>query len=194
MDTPQNETRQRILDAADELFSRQGYKSVRLRDIADAVGMRHASLYYYVPDGKEQLFVEVMERNLLRHRQGMEDAIAGAGDELRNQLWAVARWLMAQPPLDLMRMQFVDMPAISVENSAHLYQLAWDSLRLPLRDALERAHRCGLLSITDFDLAAISFITLIQGIHSAPMDASDPARDLTIEHTIDMMLYGWLKR
>jgi AcrR family transcriptional regulator len=194
MDAPNNETRQRILDIADELFSRQGFKSVRLRDIADAIGMKHASLYYYAPGGKEQLFAEVMERNLRRHRAGMEDAIQGAGDDLTAQLRAVADWLMTQPPLDLMRMQFVDMPAISEERSAHLFQLAWDSLRMPLRDALERAYARGLLRMSDFDLASISFITLIEGIHSAPVTDDDTSRQEVIERTIDMLLHGWLKR
>jgi AcrR family transcriptional regulator len=194
MDLPNNDTRQRILDIADQLFSRQGYKSVRLRDIADAIGMKHASLYYYAPGGKEQLFAEVMERNLLRHRAGMEQAIVDAGDDLRAQMWAVARWLMAQPPLDLMRMQFADMPAISHERAAYLYQLAWDSLRLPLRHALESAYGRGLLGISDFDLAAISFITVVEGIHSAPRSDGDPTQDEVIERTIDMLLHGWLKR
>lgn len=194
MEAPNNETHQRILDIAEQLFSRQGYKSVRLRDIADAIGMKHASLYYYAPGGKEQLFAEVMERNLLRHRAGMESAIAEAGDDLRAQLWGVARWLLAQPPLDLMRMQFADMPAISHERSAHLYQLAWDSLRLPLRGALEQAYARGELRAPDFDLGAIAFITLIEGIHSAPRDQSDPTREEIVERTIDMLLHGWLKR
>lgn len=48
-DLPQNETRTRLLDAADGLFSRRGHTAVTLRDIASKVGMRHASLYYYAP-------------------------------------------------------------------------------------------------------------------------------------------------
>jgi len=46
------------------LFSKRGYIRVRLRDIASAMGMKHASLYYYAPAGKQQLFIEVVERNL----------------------------------------------------------------------------------------------------------------------------------
>ena len=112
MQTPNNETRQRILDAAEELFSKRGYAAVRLRDIAGAVGMRHASLYYYAPKGKQQLFVEVMERNFARHLEGLAAAISGAGDDLRAQMYAVAEWLITQPPLDFGRMQQSDMREI----------------------------------------------------------------------------------
>ena len=42
----------RILDAAAELFSTRGYEAVTLRDIGNAVSIRHASLYHYAPKGK----------------------------------------------------------------------------------------------------------------------------------------------
>jgi AcrR family transcriptional regulator len=65
-----NSTHQTILDAAERLFAERGYAAVKMHDIARAVDMRHASLYYYAPAGKEQLYVEVMERNFNRHRAG----------------------------------------------------------------------------------------------------------------------------
>jgi len=48
--------RDRILDVA--LFQERGYTAVAMRDIAEAAGMRTASLYYHFPS-KEELFVSV---------------------------------------------------------------------------------------------------------------------------------------
>jgi hypothetical protein len=48
-DVLENETSERILDVAEALFMAHGYSAVKLRDIAETVGMRHASLYYHVP-------------------------------------------------------------------------------------------------------------------------------------------------
>lgn len=82
---PNNATWLRILDTAEDLFAKRGFAAVKLRDIASAIGMRHASLYYYAPGGKEQLYIEVMDRVLRRHRAGLEHVIVAAGDDLREQ-------------------------------------------------------------------------------------------------------------
>lgn len=55
------ETRRRILDAAEAEFARKGYDGTRLRDIALAVGVHHALLHHYFKD-KEGLFRAVLER------------------------------------------------------------------------------------------------------------------------------------
>ncbi|MET9433247.1 TetR/AcrR family transcriptional regulator [Streptomyces sp. NPDC006551] len=54
-------TRARILDSATELFSRSGYNSVSLREIAAHAGLTHAGVLHHFP-GKEQLLLEVLSR------------------------------------------------------------------------------------------------------------------------------------
>lgn len=191
---PDNETRDRILSAAETLFSTKGFAGVRLRDIAEAVGLRHASLYYYAPGGKEQLFVEVMERNLNRHRTGMAQAIVEAGSLLRDQMQAVARWLLSQPPLDFARIFNVDMPAIESREARRLSFLAYDTLRQPLADAILVAANGGVIAIVDADMAAMTFVSLIETIHNLPLDLMGGERTRVIEDLIDMLLNGWLTR
>jgi AcrR family transcriptional regulator len=57
------DTRQRALDVALELFTEQGYEKASLREIADRLGIKKASLYYHFPS-KEALLAGIME-NLL---------------------------------------------------------------------------------------------------------------------------------
>ena len=57
------DTRQRALDVALELFTEQGYEKTSLREIADRLGIKKASLYYHFPS-KEALLAGIME-NLL---------------------------------------------------------------------------------------------------------------------------------
>jgi AcrR family transcriptional regulator len=52
------ETRDRILDVAQELFTRQGYDKTSLRDIAERLGITKAALYYYF-ERKEDILVEL---------------------------------------------------------------------------------------------------------------------------------------
>jgi AcrR family transcriptional regulator len=76
----------------------RGYKAVAMRDIATALEMRQASLYYHFPS-KEQLFISVRERCFDRHRVGLENAFDRAEKDLRSQLQAAADWFLSQPPL-----------------------------------------------------------------------------------------------
>lgn len=46
-------TRQRILDAAEVVFSELGYDAARLEDVASAVGIRRASIVYYFKNKQE---------------------------------------------------------------------------------------------------------------------------------------------
>ena len=193
---PENETCERILEVADELFSQRGYAAVRLRDIATAVGMKHASLYYYVPGGKEQLFIEVLERNFYRHREGMTQAIQNAGIDLRDQMLAVMAWFFSQPPMDLARLYYADMPQIDPGQAERLMRLALDSLRTPVSSAIERANATGQVEIANPGLAAMSLVNLAQGVKAIPESSSMTAerREQIGGEVIDMLLNGWRKR
>jgi TetR/AcrR family transcriptional regulator len=56
-------TRERILDAAEELFAERGFDGTTLRDVAASVGLRNPSLYNHF-DSKEALYAAVLERGV----------------------------------------------------------------------------------------------------------------------------------
>jgi AcrR family transcriptional regulator len=55
-ETEVRDSTQRVLDVAEGLFIDRGYHAITLRDIADELGIKQASLYYHFPGGKEELF------------------------------------------------------------------------------------------------------------------------------------------
>ena len=85
-----SDAKQRVLDMAERLFMERGYAAITLRDLADALHIRQASLYYHFPAGKEQLYVEVVTQVFERHRVGMEAAMRNAAPNLRSVLLAAA--------------------------------------------------------------------------------------------------------
>ncbi|GAB1542826.1 hypothetical protein NUACC21_55000 [Scytonema sp. NUACC21] len=127
----QTDGRDRILDTAESLFRDRGYTAVTMRDIAKAVGMRQASLYYHFPS-KEELFVSVRERMFERHQVGLENALGRAGEELRSQLLAVVDWFLYQPPIKFHSMMQVDMPSLSEEAKERLSQAVRRSIFEPI--------------------------------------------------------------
>lgn len=81
-------TRERILDAAAQVFRDKGYAGARLSDIAAAAGLRAGSLYYHF-DSREALVEEVL-------RVG----VARATDFVRHQVDALPT---GASPLDRLR-------------------------------------------------------------------------------------------
>ncbi len=194
--TPDNDTHKLLLDVAEEMFAKRGYGSVKLRDIAETLGMKHASLYYYAPNGKQQLYVEVTERMLHRHRQGIDKAIADAGSNVGDQLQAIGQWLISQPSINMDRMFNVDMPGLDAAHATRLAQLAWETLTGPLTQVLDQAKTAGSVDVPDTEIAAISLISLIQSIHGVPETVlrSPDERQEIARRVVDMMLYGLFRR
>lgn len=70
-------TRQRILDAAAHVLSRQGYAGTRLTDVAEEAQLQAPAIYYYFPS-REDLIEEVMWSgitHMAEHVQGQLDAL-----------------------------------------------------------------------------------------------------------------------
>lgn len=72
-------TKQAILDAALELFSRQGYEATSISQIADAVGIRKASLYSHFT-GKQDILDTLVRVTLAQYEQRSVFAAARRGD------------------------------------------------------------------------------------------------------------------
>jgi len=187
----QSEARERVLQTAEALFHQRGYQAVTMRDLAEALEMRQASLYYHAPQGKEQLFVEVTERGLARHQQGLEQAIWQAGPDLQAQLEAVANWFVAQPPLKLFSMVEADMPALSEDNAHRLMQLSEEALFHPLINAFAEAQTRGEIRAIRPERLAGLFLTMIEGIlYTGRAYKSGPTPQELAYEMIDILLNG----
>ncbi len=53
-------TKDRILDVAIDLFAQKGFDAVSLREIAEAAGVRKATLYYYFTT-KDEILEKILE-------------------------------------------------------------------------------------------------------------------------------------
>lgn len=69
-------TRERILDAAEQVFAEKGLGAAPVRDIAARVGLNPASLYNHFA-GKEELYEAVLERGLTPVLEMLADLTAG---------------------------------------------------------------------------------------------------------------------
>lgn len=104
--TAERHTRRQILQAAEELFLARGYKGVSMKDIADAVHVKAAALYYHFPEGKEELFAEMVRQVLSEATEQMLQALAEASD-FRERLTLLTQRLLVFP-LDRFSLLFRD--------------------------------------------------------------------------------------
>ncbi len=86
------QTAERILDAAEQLFAERGYDGTTLRDVATRVGLRNPSLYNHFPN-KESLYAAVLERGLGPVLAALSEFVA-AGDDLHRDSGQVVERMM----------------------------------------------------------------------------------------------------
>lgn len=194
MEQEVRDSTQRVLDVAERLFMDRGYSAITLRDIADELGMKQASLYYHFPGGKEQLFLAMAERMFDRHHQGVVEALAGGEDDLRAQLRGVAEWFASQRPMKFMGMMHADVAALSEEHKEQLAHKAHGAMFRPLRDAFIAAEARGEIRAMHPDLLAGCFLWLMDGLSYGETRTGAPPRAAMAEDVISMMLDGLLPR
>lgn len=70
-------TRDRILDAAAELYRRQGMSATGLKQISAAARAPFGSIYHHFPGGKESISAEVIRSEGIRYAQFVGAQLAG---------------------------------------------------------------------------------------------------------------------
>lgn len=76
---PITDTRQRLIDAAAELFWERGYAATGLSDILEAAGARGGSLYHFFPT-KDDLLIAVIEHQARVIETTVENSLAAQQD------------------------------------------------------------------------------------------------------------------
>ncbi len=80
---PESDTRTRILDIGEQLLLERGYAGFSYQDIAEAVGIRKASIHHHFP-GKEDLGRAIVERTRQRLGGG-RNTVAEDSEQAKRQ-------------------------------------------------------------------------------------------------------------
>ena len=87
--------REEILLAAKHLFIEQGYHGLSMRQIAEAVAVSKAAIYYHFRD-KEELFLAILEI-YLDEIEAILDLVQAEGTTCRQQISALVEAILSQP-------------------------------------------------------------------------------------------------
>ncbi len=102
------QTRGRLLAAARETFARNGFHGASVDEIATAAGYSTGALYSNF-DGKEDLFLTLMEREIAEHAREIADAVRARASVSERAAGGARRWMTMierEPDLLLLFMEF----------------------------------------------------------------------------------------
>src|SRR5690242_9984663 len=141
--------KRRLYEVALELFGEAGYHAVSIRDIATALGQQSSAIYFHVSSKQELLY----ELELIGHRthlNGLREALAGAGDDPRDQLVAVVRahLLTHFDYPSMARVTNRELRSLSPEQLAEVLQIRSQAEQVFV-DVIEGGVRAGAFSTTD---------------------------------------------
>jgi AcrR family transcriptional regulator len=107
--------REQILLEAKHLFIEQGYHGLSMRQIAEAVGVSKAALYYHFRD-KEELFLAILEI-YLDEIEAILDRVQAEGTTCRQQITALVDAILSQPAEQraVIRLASQEMSQLNVE-------------------------------------------------------------------------------
>lgn len=146
-----SDLRQQILSTAKILFIQQGYHGMSMRQIAEALGVSKAALYYHFHD-KEELLLAILDSFL--------DEMETALERIRQE--QIGAWRQIHALVELILFQPADQRAVIRLSSQEM-----DQLSLPARQAFDRAyHRKFIDPIR---------LILQEGIQSGELRPVDPA-------------------
>ncbi len=189
----EREGRERILREAHALFLATGFAEVSMQQIADAVGMTKAAMYYHFRD-KQDLFAHVVAREAKRLVLGMRAELAGV-QSFRDQLLRLAPFAFYAFQSDISRLM-TDFKRHVMADVHWRNHEAWQGGELnpiaTLRPYFEQAIARGEMRELDVEVAILAFLGMIEGIckFAEQGRGAIALSERHVETLVDLFLHG----
>ncbi|SDG14038.1 DNA-binding transcriptional regulator, AcrR family [Sinosporangium album] len=198
MSPRQSDTRQRLLDEFAAQLLERGYPGISLNEIAQAIGIRKASLYHHFPEGKESLFAEVSLRYIDDAHAVLRRALDTPGG-LPYQLSAIVAGYAGDAYRSAMGMRIYDSTRyVGEDTRTRISSRYVNALITPVTDLMADAIERGELRPGDPSFLAAAFLELAAVAEPLPPDVAMPPgqrADPTPHHdlvpaVVDLFLRG----
>ncbi len=176
------DSRTAILDAAKQLFMQDGFRGISMRQIAEAVGVTKAALYYHFQD-KEGLFVAIIEEYLTA-MSVLIDQVTDTDQSVREQVSDLVQRILTQPPeqRSIIRLASQEMGNISQPNRARFLEMYHNRFINRIATLLQTGMEQGELRPIDPRLATWTLLGMMYPyFHPAPPTQMLPAAALIDE-------------
>jgi AcrR family transcriptional regulator len=186
--------RETILQIAQEIFSKYGYKKTTLDDIANAVRKGKSSLYYYF-SSKEDLFQAVIAKEVDILKQALEKVVFRSMDpEEKLREYILTKLATFRDLANLYNALENDVTAIGFIDEIKAKNEK-DEIRMIKRILIEGVRR-EKFHIDDLNLTAIGITTAIKGLEM-PLSAGVYGSidiEMSVDNIVKIICYGIMKR
>ncbi|MDA3879475.1 MAG: TetR/AcrR family transcriptional regulator [Prolixibacteraceae bacterium] len=186
--------RETILEIAQDIFSKYGYKKTTLDDIANAVRKGKSSLYYYF-SSKEDLFQAVIIKEVDILKQSLEKVVFRSLDpEEKLREYILTKLTTYRSLANLYNALENDVAAIGfIEEIKE--KNAKDEIRMIKRILIEGVRR-DKFQIEDLNLAAVGITTAMKGLEMPLTTGSKHNLNLevTVDNFVRILCYGIMRR
>ncbi|MFC2089716.1 TetR/AcrR family transcriptional regulator [Bacteroidota bacterium] len=190
-----SEVRTEIIQVANRIFSRQGYKQTTMEEIARASGMGKSSLYYYYKS-KEEIFEAVVvneAQDLKRELEKVINTSKGPQERLKDYIMfrlyhqkTVSNFYKVLKEDSYEQMKFVQRIRSKFDDEE--YKMVYSILDKGIQE--------GKFVINSADIGTIAFTTMLKGLE-LPLFLNKYSRkekERLLEDLIRLVFYGLLKR
>ena len=180
---------ERILEGATHLFVTQGYHRISMREIAEAVGVSKAGLYYHFKD-KEDLLLAILTA-YLDNIERLLDSVQQAGGSTRSQVTGLMHAIFAQAPEQraIIRLASQEMVQLSQEARARFGLIYHQKFIAQIEAILQRGMNRGELRTMDVHLATWILLGMMYPFfypaHANELGAPAAAIELMLEVFFD---------
>ena len=190
------EIRAKILDTAQEIFTRYGYAKTTMDDIAREMGKGKSSIYYYFTS-KEDIFKAVIEKELLLMKTRIFHAVSQKEDS-REKLKAYVMERMhgiksLKNLYQVVRSEFIFQGAFVEQTRQKTDQ---EEINI-VTGILDQGVKDGIFHLEDTFLTAIAIVTALKGME-IPLLITESGGDNLLEQRLDRLLdvlfFGMVKR
>ncbi|MEI6901368.1 MAG: TetR/AcrR family transcriptional regulator [Bacteroidota bacterium] len=190
------EIRTRILNAAQEVFTRYVYSKSTMDDIAREMGKGKSSIYYYFTS-KEDIFKAVIEKELLLMKTKIFTAVSNKQDSREKlKVYVMERMTGLKSLKNLYHVLPTEFASQSNFIEQTRQQTDQEEINI-VSGILDEGVGQGTFHLEDTFLTAIAIVTALKGME-IPLLISESAGENLLEQRLDRLLevlfYGMVKR
>jgi AcrR family transcriptional regulator len=188
---PRTRTKERIIEAALKLYTDRGFYHTHVRDIIREVRISPPTFYHYYPD-KRELFVDVIEHVIRRHREELRQALKNEDDLVRRSIIMLRLFSESYPKLGEVLNQLRAGAIARDEWARERLSRVYDVLTRDLVEEIKRLIARGLVRKMDPELLAYFIIAIAEAeMHKATLDDGHTIEELAL-FAGDLQFNGFL--
>lgn len=183
-----------IIDAAQRIFAKFGFKKTTMDEIAHEIHKEKSSIYHYFR-GKEQIYVEVVNKELSALEDELHQALereASPQGQLRAFIITRIQCLRRLPNLSDVIRDDSRMHLTSLETLRESYRKSQSRM---VSDILRFGIEKGVFHDKTFDILLLGVLTAFSGIEShCNADNGEAEFEPVVDNVMELVFHGILKK